>query len=336
MIVATLTLTWMFETISAWIVSMTCLAALLSFSSFIFVIVTSENVIVVSHLLKLLLVRNLFKLFFLVPVRISTYVAVLLTFLFEWVASFLEWLLLHLIIVVKVLWRFMVIILWHLTHQNLWLLSHSWMSLIIRIVLVILWLRLSWLLRSVVWNSMLDLLLRVLWWLVLGLVLLWSWLLVLELRCHFLLSWNLWSHANNCWNLSFIFRRSLRSLRLTLVINIIIISISINALWRLRKIVIMAMRILIVSASPWLLWTELWVTLIELLSHRFVNGLGNCIFFWFFVVVAAHKIMIIHIFLNASRRMARIFDVALIDVLDLLNISFDHIEISCFELFCFL
>ena len=116
---------------------MTCLAALFAFSSFVFVIVTSENVIVVSHLLKLLLVRNLFKLFLLVPVRISAYVAVLLTFLFEWVASILEVCLLHLIIVVKVCWRFMVIILWHLTHQNLWL-SHSWMSLIIRIVLVML------------------------------------------------------------------------------------------------------------------------------------------------------------------------------------------------------
>ena len=121
---------------------------------------------------------------------------------------------------------------------------------------------------------------------------------------------------------------------MTLVI--IIIPISINALWRLGKIVIMTMRILIVSASSWLLRAELWVTRFELLCHRFIDGLSNCIVLWFFVVVTAHEIMIIHIFLNASWRMTRIFDVALVDILDLLNISFDHIEISRFELFCFL
>ena len=123
---------------------------------------------------------------------------------------------------------------------------------------------------------------------------------------------------------------------MTLVINIIIIPISINALWRLGIIVIMAMRIIIVSTSSWLLRAELWVTRFELLRHRLIDGLSNCIVLWFFVVVTAHEIMIIHIFLNASWRMTRIFDVALVDILDLLNVSLDHIEISRFELFSFL
>ena len=334
-VVAAVALTRMFEPISAWILS--CLTSLFTFSSFVFIVITSKYVIVVSDLLKLLFVCNLFKLFFLVPVWISADVAMLLTFLFKWVASLLERLLLLLLsIIVKVLWRLMVIILRHRTHHNL-LLSHSWMCLIIRIMLVMLiLLRLSMLLRSVIRNSLWDLLLwRWLLWLVLGLVLLLARrLLVLELRGHFVVSWNGWSHADNCWNLSFIFRWSLRRLRLALVI--IIISISINALWRLGKIVIMAMRILIISASSFLSGAKLRITLIKLLCHRLINGLSNCIVLWFSVVVLAHKIMIIHIFLNASWRSAWIFDVALVDVLDLLNVSLYHIEVSRFKLFCFL
>lgn len=326
-------LTRMFEPISAWILS--SLTSLFTFSSFVFIVITSKYVIVVSYLLKLLFVCNLFKLFFLVPVWISADVAMLLSLLFQWVASFLEWLLLLLLLIIKVLWRLMVIILRYLAHHNC-LFAKSWMCLIIRIMLVMLiLLRLTVLLRSVVRNSVRDLLLwRWLLWLVLGLVLLLAGLLVLELRGHFVISWNGWSHADDCWNFSFIFRWSL-ILRLGLTLVIIIISISLNALWRLGKIVI-TMRILIISSSSFLSGAKLWITLIKLLCHWFVNGLSNCIILWFFSVVSAHKIMIIHIFLNASWRSAWIFDVALIDILDLLNVSLYHIEISRFKLFCFL
>jgi hypothetical protein len=323
-------LTRMFETVSAWIVSSLCLTSFLSISPLILIVITSKYIIVVSDLLELSFVSLLFKLFFLVPVWINTYVAMLLSFLFKWIASFLEWLLLHLIVVVKVLWRFVVVILWDLTLNNL-LLSHSRMSLIIRIMLVlVILLRLSMLLRSVVWNSVWNLRLR--------LLLLLADLLLLELWCHLVSVWNGrlgLCHTDNCWNLSFILRWSL-IWRLRLALVIIIISISINALWRLGKIVIMAMRILIISASSRLSGTKLLITLIKLLCHWLINGLSNCIVLWVTIVVVAHKIMIIHIFLNASWWSTWVFDITLVDVLDLLNVSLNHIEISRFELFSFL
>jgi len=329
-VVAAIALTRMFEAVSAWILSSSCLTSFSSISPLILIVITSKYIIVVSDLLELSFVCLLFKLFFLVPVWINTYVAMLLTFLFKWVASFLKWLLLHLIVVVKVLWRFVVVILWTLTLNNL-LLSHSRMSLIIRIMLVlVILLRLSILLRSVVWNSVWNLWLR--------LLLLLTDLLVLELRCHLVSVWNgrlSLCHTDDRWNLSFILRWSL-IWRFRLALVIIIITISINALWRLGKIVIMAMRILIISASSRLSGTKLLSTLIKLLSHWFINGLSNCIVLRFSVVVVAHKIMIIHIFLNASWWSTWVFDIALVDILDLLNVSLDHIEISRFELFSFL
>ena len=329
-IVATNALTRMFKPVSAWIVSSSCLTSFSSIFPLIFIVITSKYIIVVSDLLELSFVCLLFKLFFLVPVWINTYVAMFLTFLFMLVASFLKWLLLHLIVVVKVLWRFVVVILWDLTLNNL-LLSHSRMSLIIRIMLVlVILLRLSILLRSVVWNSVGNLWLR--------LLLLLADLLVLELRCHLVSVWNgrlSLCHADDCWNLSFIFRWSL-IWRLRLALVIIIIPISINALWRLGKIVIMAMRILIISASSRFSGTKLLITLIKLLCHWLINGLSNCIVLKFSVVGVTHKIMIIHIFLNTSWRSTWVFDIALVDVLDLLNVSLYHIEISRFELFSFL
>lgn len=319
-------LTRMFKSFSsAWEMSW---SISLSFnSSFVFIIITSKYIIVISNLLKLLLVRNLIKLFFLVPVWINADIAVfLLHLLFMWITSLFKGLLLLLLCIVKVLRRFMVLIIWHLTHDDHLLLSHTWMSLIIRIMLLIILLRLSMLLRSVVRNCVLNLT-RLL-------------MLLLELRSHFasVAVWNGLSHADDCWNLPFILRWSiiLRNLFL-LPLVIIIISISINALWWLRIILIMAMWILIIRASGWLSGTKLLIAGIKLFCHRLINGLSNCTIITFAIlVVLAHEVMIIHIFLNASWWSTWLFNIALIYVLDLLDVSLYHIEVSCFEFFSFL
>ena len=258
-VVATVALlTGMFETISTWKVS-SALASLFSFSSFVFIVIACKNVIVVGHLLELGFIGLLIKLFFLVEVWIDRHIAVFLWLCFVWITSFLERLLFHLVVLVEVLWRFMIIILRNLANEVL-LLSHSWMlRLVIWIMLVIL-LRLSMLLWSLVGNSL---------WNVLRLL-----MLLLELRCHLAFTWNSWSHWNDCWNFSFILRWPIFLVILALVI--IIISINKNTLWWLSKIMLMAMRIFIISASTRFSWAKLLITGIELFCHRFINSLSNC------------------------------------------------------------
>lgn len=185
----------MFESIGAWKMRSSGFASLSLLSSLVFVVITCKNVIVVSDLLKLLFGGNLLKLFFLVPVWIYAYTTVCFHLSQPWICwitSLFEWCLFHLIVVVEVSWWFVVFIIWDLTHYHL-LLSHSRMSLIVRIMLVILLRLLSVLLWSVVWN--------------LKLTLLWSLLLLLELRCLFISWWNSSSHGNDCWYFSFVLWR---------------------------------------------------------------------------------------------------------------------------------
>ena len=147
---------------------MSCLASLFSLSSLIFVIITSKNVIVISHLLKLGLIGLLIKLFFLISIGVNTSSTHLLSLwsLSMWKSSFIKRLLFHLIIFVKVCRRLMIYISWNLTHNHI--LSHYRLRLIVWVMLVILLmlLRLSVLLWSVIRNLTLYLL----------------WVLVLELR----------------------------------------------------------------------------------------------------------------------------------------------------------
>ena len=264
-VVATVTrLTGMFEAISTWKVS-SAFASIFSFSSFVFIVITSKNIIVVSHLLKLGFIGLLIKLFFLIKVWIDRYTAAFLWLCFVWITSIFERLLFHLIVLVKVLWRFMIIILWNLANEVL-LLSHSWMLwLVIWIVLVILR-RLSMLLWSLVRNSL---------WNVLRLL-----MLLLELRCHLASIWSCWSHGNDGWNFSFILRRNFLVI---LALVIIIISINKNTLWWLSFIII-AVRIIIIRASTRFSRAKLLITGVKLFCHRFINSLSNCAVVYFSIV----------------------------------------------------
>ena len=257
----------MFESISAWI--MPCLTSLFSLFSFIFVIITCKNIVVISHLLKLSFIGLLIKLFFLVSIRIDTCSAHLLPLwsLSMWECSLIKWLLFHLIISVKVCRRLMISISWNLTHNHI--LSHYRLRLIMRIMLVVLLLRLSVLLWSVIRNLTLYLI----------------WVLILELR-DFTSILTSWGHAYNCRYLSFV---SWRPALLSLPLVIITFSININTLWWFRKIEIGAMRIFVIcSSSSWFSTTELRIATIKLFSHRFVYCLCNCTLFHFSWIILTH------------------------------------------------
>ena len=128
----------------------------------------------------------------------------------------------------------------------------------------------------------------------------------------------------------------MRSLSLLLVIIILSI-INVSSLWRLGLIIRLAMWIIVISSSCWFSRTELWIALIKLFSHRFVYRLSNCtVIFVSSKFILTHEVMIIHIFLYASRGSIWVFNIACVYFLDLFYISFYHIEISRFKLFCFL
>ena len=299
-------------------------------SSLIFIVVASKDVIVVGHLLKLHLVGLLLELFLLVSVWIDAGVA-LLVLLSMWITSLLERLLFHLIIVIKVGWRFVAVIRWHLTHYHLLLLPHAWMTL-------------------VAWIASLVKLLRC----YLGVVLLWSvvgnsmqnlsriWLLKLW-HLNICSSRYSRSHAYNRWNFSLIFWRTALCMLLTLLfLNLIfdLVIISKNTLRRLLVGIfsLITVWVIVVGVSSHLSGAKLWVAGFKLFCHGLIDRLGNCAFVNFSVSrgIVAHKVMVIHIFLNSSGWSARIFDIALVDILNLFNISLYHVKISGFKLFCFL
>ena len=128
---------------------------ILSFTSLVFIIMTSKNIIIISQLLKLLFICILIKFFFLVPIWIYTSIAIFIAFILHRITSLIERLLL-LLFIVKACWWLMILILRNLTNIVLLLSIHSRMLLIIGMWLVILG-RLSILvLRSVIWYTLLE------------------------------------------------------------------------------------------------------------------------------------------------------------------------------------
>lgn len=178
-------------------------------------------------------------------------------------------------------------------------------------------LRLDVLLRSIIWH-------------------IWVHLWVLKLRGHFLLPWNGGGHAYYGGDFSFVSWRSCFCMGLLLALVIIIISISINTLRWLHKVNIITVRILVICILSWFSWTVLRITLIELLCHWLIYCLSNCAVLWAIASSLTHKVMIVHIFLNTPRRSEWVIDIALVDFLNLLNVSFYHIKICGFKLFSFL